>query len=230
MTFPLTLIDLNGLWDILSSAGEPVLFVLGVALGTGLGYWLVARGPMGKALKAAGEALQTNAEAFIKVLDTVTKQNEQLIKLQNDVDTALDANRALRKELDAAEKRAQLRDAEHAAELERVRAEFAEKVAGLEKAVAERDKRISDLERKLAAKDARIDELLARIDELEKAHHEELEKALTDRVHVEEKLAALQAKVNHAQAVSEAAAEDCAETGADVDAGKGAPDGAGEGG
>lgn len=226
MTFPLTLIDLNGLWDILSSAGEPVLFVLGVALGTGLGYWLVARGPMGKALKAAGEALQTNAEAFIKVLDTVTKQNEQLIKLQNDVDTALDANRALRKELDAAEKRAQLRDAEHAAELERVRAEFAEKVAGLEKAVAERDKRISDLERKLAAKDARIDELLARIDELEKAHHEELEKALTDRVHVEEKLAALQAKVNHAQAVSEAAVGDCAET----DAGKGAPDGAGEGG
>lgn len=220
MTFSLALIDLNGLWDILSSAGEPALFVLGVALGTGLGYWLVARGPMGKALKAAGEALQTNAEAFIKVLDTVTKQNEQLIKLQNDVDTALDANRALRKELDAAEKRAQLRDAEHAAELERVRAEFAEKVAGLEKAVAERDKRIADLERKVAAKDARIDELLARIDELEKAHHEELEKALADREHVEEKLTALQAKVNHAQATTEAAAEDCTET----DTGENAPD------
>lgn len=193
MTFSLALIDLNGLWDILSSAGEPALFVLGVALGTGLGYWLVARGPMGKALKAAGEALQTNAEAFIKVLDTVTKQNEQLIKLQNDVDTALDANRALRKELDAAEKRAQLRDAEHAAELERVRAEFAEKVAGLEKAVAERDKRIADLERKVAAKDKRIDELLTRIAELEKAN----QTATAEREQVESKLNALQARVNH---------------------------------
>lgn len=194
MTFSLALIDLNGLWDILSSAGEPALFVLGVALGTGLGYWLVARGPMGKALKAAGEALQTNAEAFIKVLDTVTKQNEQLIKLQNDVDTALDANRALRKELDAAEKRAQLRDAEHAAELERVRAEFAEKVAGLEKAVAERDKRVAELERKVAAKDKRIDELLTRIAELEKAN----QMAIAEREQVESKLNALQARVNHA--------------------------------
>ncbi len=220
------IVDTDGLWHIIQQAGTPLLFVVGVALGVGLGYWLVARGPMGKALKAAGEALQTNAEAFIKVLDTITKQNEQLIALQNNVDAALDANRALRKELDAAEKRAQLRDAEHAAELERVRTEFAEKVAGLEKAVAERDKRIADLERKVAAKDKRIDELLTRIAELEKAHHEELEKALTDRVHVEEKLAALQAKVNHAQAVSEAAVGDCAET----DAGKGAPESESEGG
>lgn len=194
MGFLFAWIDLDGLWDILNSAGEPALFVLGVALGTGLGYWLVARGPMGKALKAAGEALQTNAEAFIKVLDTVTKQNEQLIKLQNDVDTALDANRALRKELDAAEKRAQLRDAEHAAELERVRAEFAEKVAGLEKAVAERDKRVAELERKVAAKDKRIDELLTRIAELEKAN----QMAIAEREQVESKLNALQARVNHA--------------------------------
>lgn len=193
MGFLFAWIDLDGLWDILNSAGEPALFVLGVALGTGLGYWLVARGPMGKALKAAGEALQTNAEAFIKVLDTVTKQNEQLIALQNNVDAALDANRALRKELDAAEKRMALRDAEHAAELERVRTEFAEKVAGLERAVTERDKRIAELERKVAAKDKRIDELLTRIAELEKAN----QKAIAEREQVESKLNALQARVNH---------------------------------
>ena len=224
------IVDTDGLWHIIQQAGTPLLFVVGVALGVGFGYWLVARGPMGKALQTAGAALEENARAFTTLMRTITDQNEQIIALQNSVDEALDAKRAMRKELDDAEKRMALRDAEHVTELERVHCEFAAKVAELEKAIAARDKRIGDLERKLAAKDARIDELLARIDELEKAHHEELEKALTDRVHVEEKLAALQAKVNHAQAVSEAAVGDCAETGADVDAGKGVPDGAGEGG
>jgi chromosome segregation ATPase len=125
---------------------------------------------------------------------TITDQNGQIIALQNSVDEALDAKRAMRKELDDAEKRMALRDTEHAAELEKVRAEFGEKVAGLEKVVMERDGRIAELERKVAAKDRRIDELLARIAELEKANR----LAVAEREQVEAKLNALQARVNHA--------------------------------
>jgi len=178
--------------------------------------------PRAKTSDEEWKAAQAEKGAKLQEAAATKTRRAQLAKLEFD---AAQVN-IKDKELDDAEKRMALRDAEHVTELERVRCEFAAKVAELEKAVAARDKRIGDLERKLAAKDARIDELLARIDELEKAHHEELEKALADRVHVEEKLAALQAKVNHAQAVSEAAVGDCAET----DAGKGAPESASEGG
>jgi len=130
------IVDTDGLWHIIQQAGTPLLFVVGVALGVGFGYWLVARGPMGKALQTAGAALEENARAFTTLMRTITDQNEQIIALQNSVDEALDAKRAMRKELDDAKKRMALRDAEHVTELERVRCEFAARVAELEKAVA----------------------------------------------------------------------------------------------
>ena len=75
--------------------GDSLLFVVGVALGVGFGYWLVARGPMGKALQTAGAALEENARAFTTLMRTITDQNEQIIALQNSVDEALDAKRAI---------------------------------------------------------------------------------------------------------------------------------------